>query len=302
MAEIFAGLSAADQRELDDMGPRWGRDIQGNRDRVLAIYRPHLAAAPKEGVTRIENIAYGSHPRQVLDVFQPRGASGLPVVIFVHGGAFVRGNKMVDAEVYGNILYYFARNGCLGINAEYRLAPEARYPESSHDLAASVRWAKDNAARYGGDPQRIFSIGHSAGATHLASYVCDPRVRPASGHGLTGMLLLSGRLRADARADNPNAAGVRAYYGSDESVYDDLSPVTHAAYADLPMLLAIAEHENPLLDIYGAEFLHRVSAARGRAPRFIQMPRHNHISMAAHFNTADDTLGRELLSFIAANG
>jgi hypothetical protein len=56
------------------------------------------------------------------------------------------------------------------------------------------------------------------------------------------------------------------------------------------------------LDIYGAEFLHRISAIRGRAPRFIQMPRHNHITMAAHFNTAEDTLGREILSFIAREG
>jgi acetyl esterase len=299
MSASFSGLNAADQSALDEIGPRWGQDIQRHRDRVLEIYRPYLARAPKDGVAVTRNVAYGAHARQVLDVFQPRAGRRLPVVIFAHGGAFVRGNKSVDDEVYANVLYYFARNACLGINCEYRLAPQARYPEVSADLGAAVGWARANAERFGGDPQRIFFIGHSAGATHLATYVCDPRARPASGHGLRGIVLLSGRLRVDARPDNPNAGGVRAYYGDEASVYEAASPVNHAANLDVPVLIAIAEHENPLLDIYGAEFLHRVSAARGRAPRFVQMPRHNHISMVAHFNTEDDTLGREILEFIA---
>jgi acetyl esterase len=297
----FKGLSSAEQRELDEIGPRWGEDIQRHRDRVLAIYRPHLAKAPKEGIAVTREVAYGPHPRQVLDVFQPQRSRGLPVVIFVHGGAFVRGSKTVNDEVYANVSYYFARNGCVGINAEYRLAPEVRYPQASNDLGAAVRWARENAQRFGGDPRRLFFVGHSAGATHLATYVCDPQVRPSGGHALQGIVLLSGRLRADARADNPNAAGVRAYYGDDASVYEAASPVTYAANLDIPVLLAIAEYENPLLDVYGAEFLHRVSVAHGRAPRFLQMPRHNHISMVAHFNTEEDALGREILAFIAAS-
>jgi acetyl esterase/lipase len=298
MIASFTGLTAAEQSELDSIGPRWGKDIQRHRDRVLEIYSPYLAKAPKNDVSVTRNVAYGGDPRQVLDVFQPRGIARAPVVMFVHGGAFIRGNKMVNDEVYANVLYYFARNGRLGLNVEYRLAPAVRYPDASHDLAGAVTWARENAGRLGGDPERIFFIGHSAGATHLATYVCDPRARPASGHGLRGIVLVSGRLRIDARPDNPNAGGVRGYYGDDASTYAAASPVTHAGNLDVPALIAIAEFENPLLDIYGAEFLHRVSEAQGRAPRFIQMPRHNHITMMAHFNTADDFLGREVLAFI----
>ena len=94
------------------------------------------------------------------------------------------------------------------------------------------------------------------------------------------------------RADNPNAAAVKAYFGDDESLYEARSPVTHAAHLDVPVFIAVAEHENPLLDVYGAEFLHRVSAARGRAPRFMRLPDHNHISIVAHFNSGEETLGR----------
>lgn len=302
MLAPFANLSAADQRELDAIGPRWGVDIQRHRDRVLAIYAPYLARAPKAGVEVTRDVAYGAHPRQVLDVFRPATGRNLPVVIFLHGGAFVRGNKCVDQEVYANVLYFFARHGCLGINAEYRLAPEIRYPGIAEDVGGMVRWAQDNAERLGGDPNRIVLVGHSAGGTHVASYVLDPRARPEQGHGVRAMVLLSARLRADARADNPNAAGVRAYYGDDPGAYDAASPVSHVDNLDIPVLLANAEYENPLLDIYGAEFLHRVARLRARAPRFLQLARHNHITMAAHFNTEEDALGCEILDFIARAG
>ena len=295
---VFAGLDAAERRELDEIGRRWGQDIQAHRDRVLEIYRPHLARAAKAGVEVTRNIAYGADPRQVLDLYRPQAAAAAPVVVFVHGGAFVRGAKDVGGEVYANVLYYFARNGCLGINAEYRLAPQIVHPQGAADVGAVVGWAQANAARFGGDSRRIYLIGHSAGATLVATYACDPAARPAGGHGLSAVVLLSGRLRADARPENPNAAGVRAYFGDDVTRYEAMSPVSHAANLDVPLLIAVAQHENPLLDVYGAEFMHRVAAARGLAPRFLQLWRHNHFSMAAHFNTAEDELGREILDLI----
>jgi acetyl esterase/lipase len=302
MLAPFANLTAAEQNELDEIGSRWGKDIQRHRDRVLEIYAPYLARAPKSGVVVTRDVAYGSHPRQILDVFRPSTGRNLPVVIFLHGGAFIRGNKSVNDEVYANVLYFFARHGSLGINAEYRLAPEVRYPGIAEDVGAMVAWARANVATLGGDPERIILVGHSAGATHIATYVLDPKARPAQGHGVRAMALISGRLRADARPDNPNAGGVRAYYGDDSAEYDAVSPVTYVENLDIPVFIANAEHENPLLDIYGAEFLHRVSLLRGRSPRFVQLARHNHISMAAHFNTEENTLGCEILDFIARAG
>ncbi len=221
-------------------------------------------------------------------------------MLFVHGGAFVRGDKDVTGEVYANVCYYFARHGYVGVNVEYRLAPESKYPGGAEDVAAAVAWAKRNAHALGGDPERLFLVGHSAGATHVASWAWDPNVPARADPAVQGIVLISGRLRADARPDNPNAAAVRAYFGDDESRYEALSPVTYAAASPLPAFLAIAEYENPLLDVYGAETLHRIAAARGRAPRFLRLPRHNHISIVAHVNTAEDTLGREMREFFAS--
>jgi acetyl esterase/lipase len=295
----MGALPGSMRREMARIGPIWGSDIQKHRDLVLAAYAPLLAQSPKDGVAVERDLAYGEHPRQRLDVYRAQYRQPTPVVVFAHGGAFVRGDKSVNDEVYANVLYYFARNGCLGINMEYRLAPEAPYPAGAEDVAAAVRWAVARAADLGGDPARVFVIGHSAGATHVAGYACDPKLRAARSGGLAGIVLLSGRLRADAKPENPNAAGVRAYFGDDESRYARRSPVTWARRCPVPAMLAIAEFENPLLDVYCAEFFWRYAAARGRAPRFLRLRNHNHTSMIAHFNTGEELLGREILDFIA---
>jgi acetyl esterase/lipase len=296
-------LSALPQEvrhELLEIGPAWARDTQRHRDRVLALYGALLERAPKDEVSVAREVPYAAHPRQRLDVFRPDGARDADVVVFLHGGAFVRGDKCVTPEIYDNVLYWFARQGVVGFNVEYRLAPESQYPGGATDVALAVAWVRAHAREHGGNPARIFLVAHSAGATHAAAYACDPVVRPAEGLSLAGLVLISGRLRADVRPENPNAGAVRAYFGDDESLYETRSPVTHAARLDVPVFIAIAEHENPLLDVYGAEFLHRVSAARGRAPRFMRLPDHNHISIVAHFNTEEEILGREILEFFAA--
>jgi acetyl esterase len=295
----LANLPDPARRKLAEIGPVWGTDIQRHRDLVLEIYRPLLAAAPKAGVEVTRSIPYGSHPRHILDVYRSGQAANAPVVLFVHGGAFVRGDKDVTDEVYANVCYYFARHGYLAVNVEYRLAPESNHPGGAEDLAGAIAWAKRSARDFGGDPERLFLVGHSAGATHVAAYAWDPNMPVRADPAVKGLVLISGRLRADARPDNPNAAAVRAYFGDDESLYEARSPVTYAAASQLPVFLAVAEYENPLLDVYGAETLHRIAVARGRAPRFLRLPRHNHISIVAHLNTEEDVLGSELRDFLA---
>jgi len=286
------------RRLMESIGPVWGTDIAKHREMVFKTYTPLLERNPDRGVIATRDIAYGAHERQRVDVYQPEGRTGMPVVMFVHGGAFIRGARDANAQIYSNVPRYFARRGLLGINVGYRLAPEARYPEGSLDLAAAVAWVRAHASEYGGDPARIHLVGHSAGGTHAATYIADPAVRPASGHGIAGLVLLSARLRIEARPDNPNANGVRAYYGDDPSLYEERSPVTHAANLDVPTFIVTAEYDNPFLDVYGAELAFRLGQLHGRAPRFTRMTRHNHTSLAAHFNTDEEILGREILDFI----
>lgn len=102
------------------------------------------------------------------------------------------------------------------------------------------------------------------------------------------------------RPENPNAHKVQAYYGTDASKYDDYSPVSHVSKNSIPTFIAWAEFENPLVDVYCAELVYRLAAAKRKAPPLIWLRGHNHTSAIAHINTAEEQLGRAILEFIIA--
>ncbi|WGS51235.1 alpha/beta hydrolase [Paraburkholderia sp. D15] len=315
--EPLGSLSAALRERFARIGPVWGSDINAHRDLVIAAYSPLVAAARDAGPTleAARDVPYGSHERQRLDVFasaETQRAGHADVVLFVHGGAFLRGSKSFNGLIYDNVARWFARQGCVALNVEYRLAPQAPYPAGADDVAAALAWARTHVAGFGGNPERIFLVGHSAGGAHVATYLCDPLfadVRDGEdARAIAGAVLISARLAADVFSDNPNAAGVRAYFGDDESRYAARSPLTHAQHLDTPLMVVVAEYENPYLDAYGAAFFERVLMARQRAgdarpqraPRFVQMPRHNHTSVVAHFDSGETLLGDAMLDFFRA--
>lgn len=143
---------------------------------------------------RTADLAYGNQPRQRLDVYMPDGAleagsKPVPVVVFWYGGAWVQGSK-VNYRFVGATL---AEAGYLAVLPDYRLYPEVRFPAFVEDGALALKWVRDNAARFGGDPERIFVMGHSAGAHLAASLALDPRylqgvgLNPQTINGLIGL-------------------------------------------------------------------------------------------------------------------
>ncbi|HEY0219398.1 MAG TPA: alpha/beta hydrolase [Afipia sp.] len=259
-----------------------------------------LKWSPKDNVT-IQSMRYGDHERQAFEIFYPpqNGNKPKPCLIFVHGGAFTEGSRHRSSEIYANVLYYFARHGIIGVNVGYRLAPDATYPQATVDVSKVVTFVREHAADMNVDPHKIFLMGHSAGGAHVGTYAYDKRFRPANGTGLAGVFIISGRVRADARKDNPNAQRVAAYYGDDPQIYNDVSPVSHIDAESPPTLVACAEYENPLIDVYCLELAYKLAAAKGRAPPVVWLKGHNHTSIIAHFNTSEDDLGRACLQFIA---
>jgi triacylglycerol lipase len=154
--------------------------------KTAALYAPLQEKEPYQGVRIERDIKYGAADRNLLDVFMPETASSArPVLMFVHGGAFVRGNKrMPGTPFYDNIMLWAVNNGLVGVNLTYRLAPEAQWPAGAEDVASSVQWVSDNIASRGGDPARIYLMGHSAGAVHVASYVSHPEFHKVKDGGL----------------------------------------------------------------------------------------------------------------------
>ena len=117
-------------------------------------------------------VAYGPLPRQQLDVYAPSGvvpAGGHPVVVFFYGGSWNRGER-ADYRFVGEAL---AARGVLTLVADYRLYPEVRYPGFLADCALALAWGLREAARLGGDPKRVFVMGHSAGAYNAAMLALD---------------------------------------------------------------------------------------------------------------------------------
>ena len=128
-----------------------------------------------------DDVAYGPLPRQKADVYTPTvvaPSAGYPVVVFFYGGTWTSGDRR-DYKFMGEAL---AERGILTIVADYRLYPEVRYPEFLKDSALAVAWSLDNAARLGGDPGRVFVMGHSAGGYNAAMIALDPRWLAPTGH------------------------------------------------------------------------------------------------------------------------
>ena len=133
------------------------------------------ALVPKDGGSRLvaKDRSYGAHPRQRLDVYAPRrpSAEPLPIIVFFYGGSWSSGDK----GGYAFAGHALAARGFLVAIPDYRLVPEVRFPAFLEDSAAAVRWVRSNAARFGGDPDRIVLVGHSAGAYNAAMLSLDPQ-------------------------------------------------------------------------------------------------------------------------------
>lgn len=287
-------------RELmAEIGPQWSpaKYVKPMLEKFSEIHR----TAPTERIDVRTDIAYGTHPRQRFDIYLPAGADGgRAAVLFVHGGAFLDGHRNRTDEIYANVLRYFARNGVVGINIGYRLADDTRYPGATEDVASVVAWAHEHTGEIGIDRNRIFLMGHSAGAAHTASYAYDKRHHPAAGPGLAGHLVISGRVRAETRPENPNAKKVVSYYGTDNAdALADFSPVSHVDESSVPTFVAWAEFENPLIDVHCAELCFRLAVAKRRSPPSMWLRGHNHTSSIGHINTAEDELGLAMLDFIS---
>lgn len=139
-----------------------------------------------------KNIAYGKGPRQTLDVYAPRNAQGAPVAVFFYGGSWQSGDK----RTYQFVASALAAKGIVTIVPDYRLYPEVRYQGFLSDGAKAVAWAKDHARQYGGNPKRLFVIGHSAGAYIAAMLALDDawlaREGLSPGRDLKGFVGISG--------------------------------------------------------------------------------------------------------------
>jgi acetyl esterase/lipase len=177
------------------------------------------------------DLPYGAGARQRLDVYRPRAAARpAPVIVFLYGGRWQSGSKD-EYRLLGDAL---TRRGVVAVVPDYRLYPEVRFPAWVEDGARAVRWVRDNIARFGGDPARIFVAGHSAGAHTVALLALD-------GHYLRDAGVPAGAVRGFVSLAGPvattwTAADVRALMGPREG-WPATYPATHVGAKGPPLLL-----------------------------------------------------------------
>ena len=287
-----AGMPPEIEAALREIGPR----IEGQR--TAALYAPLHPKEPYEGVSVTRDVAYGPHPRNVLDVFtSPDRGRDKPVVVFIHGGGFTRGAKSTPGSpFYDNVMLWAVAKGLVGVNVNYRLAPEHQFPSGIEDLEALVRWLHANIAAYGGDPRRIFLWGHSAGAAHAADYLAH-MTRTGRDAGVAGAILTSGFYELDPR----EVSVWKAYYGDDVSRYAERSSLPGLLETPVPLLVTYAELDP---ESFRVEATKLIEARRktGRSVPHVLLPAHSHLSETYAVGTADESLSGPVLDFIRTAG
>lgn len=267
-----------------------------------ALYAPLHDSAPPTDVKVHRDLAYGPHPRHRLDVFTgDRPGDDAAVLVFVHGGNFVGGDKhTAGSPFYDNVGLWAARQGFVGVTMTYRLAPAHTYPAGVEDLSAAVAWLREHVGGYGGSPQRIVLAGASAGAVHVASYLASvPRGAAANSSGVAGAALLSGLydLPMFARGGADREAVLRQYYPAGTDLAE-VSPLGGVVASGVPLLVALTELDPPTHHQQAARLLTAVLEQGGRWPHVAYLPGHNHFTEVLHLGTSDELLARHLLDFV----
>lgn len=199
------------------------------------------AISSLRGLTITKDIHYGLDPRQALDIYQPvadvvGSQITLPVVIFIHGGSWQHGDK----AGYGFVGRSLAQAGYVAVVIEYRLAPKNIYPDYIHDSVSAISWVYQHIAQYGGNPDQIFVMGHSAGAFNAVTAVVDERFWKGSfvpNTAIKGVIGLAGPYSYDFREFDSRVA-----FPTDLKP-EDIMPDSHVRSDAPPHYLLTAEKD-----------------------------------------------------------
>jgi acetyl esterase/lipase len=276
-----------------------GREV--NPDTVVAtraLLTPLVTALDPAVVRVTRDLAYGNNERQRLDVFTP--AKGYepqrPVLIYVHGGGFVAGDKHSEGSpFFSNIGQWAVQNGYNCITMTYRLAPQYQWPSGVEDLNLLMRFIRHEGHEHGLDSACIFLMGQSAGAVHAASYAAHPEIYAPFGHGLSGLILLSGLYDWTSMEIGPLE---RSYLGDDFTLYEARSSLQGLLDCQLPLLVTLAELDPPVFESQGLQLLSAYQHKHQHLPQFVYAAGQNHMSVAMALGLEVDLVGPQLKAFI----
>lgn len=256
-------LDAATLKEASMLPPGYNVFSVETAERGLIRTYPYvtrLSTKLPPGVQPEPGLVYASYgTREMrLDLFRPAGKGPFPTAILVHGGAWITGNHVMENPFAMEL----ARRGYVAVTVEYRLSNEAKHPAAIHDLKASIRWLRANAARYNIDPNRIGAIGASAGGHLVALLGATNGMTNFEGAG--GNAKLSSAVRSVVNIDGPvtfidpgniakekkgpfdtNTRLVGGTYDEKPELWREASPITQVNRRSAPVLFINSSSYRP---------------------------------------------------------
>jgi acetyl esterase/lipase len=240
-----------------------------------------------------------------LDVYRPLEGGELPVMVFIHGGSWRAGDKSWDGSKPG----FFTSQGFVFVSVNYRLSPEVQHPVHVQDVAQSLAWVHEHVAEYGGDPERIFVLGHSSGA-HLAALVAtDERYLREAGADLSvvkGVIVLDGGgYDIPEMVDSGELFSKGRYtraFGDENSVWMDASPVSHvAAGKGIPPFLLVHAWKRQASKNQ-AEGLAKALRDAGVRAEVFHHANKNHITINSSIGEDGDETTARIMEFVQSIG
>jgi arylformamidase len=265
---------------------------------LLFVCGSTLAAEPQ--VHRDLPYAEPKNERQSLDVYAPAEGKGHPIVFWIHGGGWQRGDKG-DVQMKPQAL---VDKGFVFVSTNYRFVPNVTIQEMAGDIAKAIGWIHGHATEFGGDGETIFVAGHSAGA-QLAALVCtDARYLKRQGVPLSmvrGCIPVDGDtydVPLQIKTVEERRANIYRQKFGDEKSQIELSPVTHAAKGKaIPpfLILHVADHPETKLQ---SERLAKVLADVGVSAKAYPATGKNHTTINAELGKPGDKPTEELMDFL----
>jgi arylformamidase len=273
----------------------------------LLLYSSASAQKLNSDIPYVEN----GHKRHVLDIYTPEkpAKKSLPVMFWIHGGGWQAGDKS-DVALKPKVL---TERGFVFVSTNYRLLPEVKMEELIADVAKSFGWVHKHIARYGGDPERIFVGGHSAGA-QLAALICiDDRYLKKEGVSFDVLkgcvpvdgdtydipkIIMTAEFRQTLYGGKMFTFGHRQKFGNDPEKHVDFSAVTHVAKdKGIPPFLILYFPGNPETRAQ-AQRLQSVLKAAGIPARAYGKRDSNHSRLNNDLGKPDDPATKELYKFL----
>jgi acetyl esterase/lipase len=230
---------------------------------------------PSRGYAETADVAYGPLPLQKLDVYRPDHPDPKHgVVLFVHGGHWQTGTKR-EYHFAGEAL---ASRGFVAVVIDYRCYPASTFPGFVDDAALAVRWTHDHAARFGGDPGRLFLMGHSAGAHIVALLTLDPEYLARVGldrSAIRGTAGLSGPYDFLPPPDDRPAFNMAR-----DDVHPDpqIEPIHFVDGHAPPMLLVQGDQDQTVDPVNATRLAAAIRAAGGRV-QVLRYPARAHVGV-----------------------